>query len=526
MYAALVLGESPVGGPAGPVHDDASEALVSTAREFSPRVERVSGRAVVCDVAGLERLFGDARAITSELRREAADRGVAVRVAAAPTRGAALLMAHAQPGLTVVAPGEEATMLAPLPIRTLDAVSGCEPAIAALSSPTPPARFYRTSLMQDLARARGRPRPRGGVDAAEARARYDSMMEIVGRWGVRTLGELAALPPAQLAARLGQPGIRLQRLARGEDIGPLVPLVPEDVFEARLDLEWPIEGLEPLSFVLGRLLEPVCAHLERRGRAAAVLTTTLRLVSRDTHVRSLQLPAAMRDPRVLRTLALLDLESHPPGAGIDAVGVRVEPTPGRVLQFSLLERARPAPEQLSTLLARLSAVMGQGRCGSARLLDTHRPGAFAMSAFAVEHAPPPIPPIAAGDASAGPYDRSTGAVATSAGPAFRRFRHPVPVRVQADQARPARVMPDRAGIPGSRVEMAAGPWRSSGDWWAVDRPAGDHGASGPGAQPADPAARTQAWNRDEWDVALEDGTLCRIYRDRDGRGWFMEGCWD
>ena len=45
-------------------------------------------------------------------------------------------------------------------------------------------------------------------------------------------------------------------------------------------------------------------------------------------------------------------------------------------------------------------------------------------------------------------------------------------------------------------------------------------------QPGDTAARTQAWNRDEWDVALDDGTLCRIYRDRDGRGWFMEGCWD
>ena len=134
---------------------------MSTAREFSPRVERVSARAVVCDVAGLERLFGDARAITSELRREAADRGVAVRVAAASTRGAALLMAHAQPGLTVVAPGDEASMLAQLPIRTLDAVSGCEPAAAALSSPTPPARFYRTSPMQDLARARGRPRKRG-----------------------------------------------------------------------------------------------------------------------------------------------------------------------------------------------------------------------------------------------------------------------------------------------------------------------------------------------------------------------------
>ena len=71
-----------------------------------------------------------------------------------------------------------------------------------------------------------------------------------------------------------------------------------------------------------------------------------------------------------------------------AVTVRVEPTPGRVLQFSLLERALPAPEQLSTLVARLSALMGQDRCGSARILDTHRPGAFAMAPFAVEHAAP------------------------------------------------------------------------------------------------------------------------------------------
>jgi protein ImuB len=505
MYAALVIGEPPAAGGAGgrPAPDDPGEALVSTAREFSPRVERVSQRAVVCDVAGLDRLFGDARAVGSELRREAADRGVAVRVAVAPTRGAALLTAHAQPGITIVAPGEEAALLALLPVRTLDAVCGGDSPAVALSPPVPTARFYRTSPMQELARARGRQRPCAGAEAAEARARYDAMIEILARWGVRTLGELAALPPAQLSARLGQPGVRLQRLARGEDVGPLVPLVPEDIFEARLDLEWPIEGLEPLSFVLGRLLEPVCAHLERRGRAAAVLTTTLRLVSRDTHERSLQLPAAMRDPRVLRTLALLDLESHPPAAGIDAVAVRVEPTPGRVLQFSLLERALPAPEQLSTLLARLSALMGQGRCGSARLLDTHRPGAFAMAAFAVEHAPPPLTPATATDDSVASRDRSTDTAVVSAAPALRRFRHPVPIRVQADLARPTRVMSDRAGIPGGRIEMAAGPWRSSGDWWAVE-----------------------AWNRDEWDVALEDGMLCRIYRDRDGRGWFMEGCWD
>jgi len=536
MYACLVLADAPVAAPANqPSPDGPGEALVSTAREFSPRVERVSARAVVCDVDGLERLFGDARAIASELRREAADRGVMARVAVAATRGAALLLAHARPGITVVDPGADAAALAPLPIRALDAVSGSDAQPADHASPAPAARFYRTSPMQDIARAAHlRQRPQGSVGTAEARARYESMIETFARWGVRTLGDLAALPPAQLSARLGQPGVRLQRLARGEDSGPLVPLVPEEAFEAHLDLEWPIDGLEPLSFVLGRLLDPVCAHLERRGRAAAVLTTTLRLVSRETHARSLQLPAAIRDPRVLRTLALLDLESHPPGAGIDAVTVRVEPTPGRVLQFSLLERALPAPEQLSTLVARLSALMGQDRCGSARILDTHRPGAFAMAPFAVEH-PPAVAPIAASrdidpcvHQGAAPAESREGSaiVAVAGAPALRRFRHPLPIRVQLDGARPVRVTADRTGIPAGRVEMAAGPWRSSGDWWAVATSADEVHPGPPGAAPAGAAARTQPWNRDEWDIALDDGTLCRIYRDRDGRGWFMEGCWD
>src|SRR6185503_13093626 len=156
---------------------------------------------------------------------------------------------------------------------------------------------------------------------------------------------------------------------------PLVPSVPEERFEEALDLEWPIEGLEPLSFVLGRLLEPLSAHLERRDRGAAVLHVRLHLVTREVHERSLQLPSPIRDAKTLRALALLDLESHPPPAAIDRVVVAVDPTPGRVLQFSLLTRPLPTPEQLSTLLARLGALMGEGRCGSPMDMDSWQSGA-------------------------------------------------------------------------------------------------------------------------------------------------------
>ena len=144
-------------------------------------------------------------------------------------------------------------------------------------------------------------------------------------------------------------------------------------------------GLEPLSFVLTRLLEPLSTRLERRDRGAAVLHVLLRLVTRDAHVRRLQLPSPMRDVRALRTLALLDLESHPPAAAIDRVTIVIDPTPGRVLQHTLFTRAHPTPEQLSTLLARLGALMGQDRFGAPAIVDSYRPGAFAMKPFATEH---------------------------------------------------------------------------------------------------------------------------------------------
>src|SRR6185436_19820086 len=83
--------------------------------------------------------------------------------------------------------------------------------------------------------------------------------------------------------------------------------------------------------------------------------------------------------------ALLDLEAHPPEAPIEQVTVTIDPTPGRVLQHTLFTRPCPTPEQLSTLLARLGALMGQDRFGAATTVDSYRPGAFTMKPFAIEH---------------------------------------------------------------------------------------------------------------------------------------------
>jgi protein ImuB len=442
-------------------------ALLAVAHEFSPRVDAVSdtraadsaqAREIVLDLTGLTRLFGDARTIASELRRTAADRGLQIRVAIAGTRTAARLMVRHRAGISIIEPGTEAAALAPLPIALL-----------------------------------GELEPDSGVGDWELGVGNWELGVVFKRWGLRTLGELASLPADELAARLGQDGVRWQRLARGEDAAPLVPAVPEERFEQALDLEWPIEELEPLAFVLGRLLEPLEAHLERRGRGAAVLHVRLFLVkaageTRDVHERSLQLPTPIRDARTLRTLALLDLESHPPAGPIDRVVVAIDPTPARIVQFSLITRPLPSPEQISTLMARLQALMGETRCGSPALVDSWKPGAFEMRPFAPK------------EGGAAPQAPSPVALA------LRRFRHPVPARVRVADGKPSRVTIDRRGMDGGGVKVCAGPWRTSGQWWRK--------------------SESDGWDRDEWDVTLTDGATYRLFRARDTEQWFVDGVVD
>jgi protein ImuB len=441
--------------------DATSSALIALARDFSPRIERVDATCVVLDVSGLGRLLGDAHGIASELQRTASDRGLQVSIAIAPTQIAARLL---RPEIreSIVADDVERA-LAPISIDVLEQLVVGEPGEA------------------------------GSHESSEVVSRtFDALR----RWGLRTIGEFAVLPADEIAARFGRQGIALQRLARGIDPRPLLadPGVPR--FVQSMELEWPIEELEPLSFVLARLLDPLSSALERADKAGAAIRLDLRLVNRTTHTRVLQLPAPMRDPRVLRTLLALDLESHPPSAGIDVVAIEVDPAPSRIVQFSLLERAIPSPETLATLTARLNALVGEDRCGSPRLLDSHRPDAFEMTRF---HPDARVRSCHRGRAEALRYTSCHHPLV------LRRFRPPIAVRVANDRGRPLHVAIDRRGMPGGRVEQCAGPWRTSGAWWQAD---GSH------------------WDRDEWDVALSDGSVCRLYRDREMGKWFLEGVID
>jgi len=82
--------------------------------------------------------------------------------------------------------------------------------------------------------------------------------------------------------------------------------------------------------------------------------------------------------------------------------------------------------------------------------------------------------------------------------AMHRMRPPKPIEVALTAGTPAHLR--AAGLNG-RIVATAGPWRISGDWWT-----------------------DSAYARDEWDVELADGTLCRLAHD--SRGWRLEAIYD
>lgn len=404
--------------------------LIECARGFSPHIEEVSSDTVVFDVRGLEALYGPPAALAGEIDRRV---GLPANIAVASNPDAAIHAARGLRGVTAIAKGKEAEALARLPLNLLG----------------------------------------GSAETAE----------LLDLWGIRTFGEFAKLPPLGVAARLGEEGVWLQSLARGEAMRALQPIVDPLQFAEELELEHPVELLEPLAFILGRLLHAICGRLEGVALATNELRLRLTLERAPEHLATLRLPVPMLDQMAFLKMLQLELQGRPPVAAVLKVYLAAEPVKPRRMQQGLFVPVSPEPEKLELTISRIKHLVGAERVGAAELVNSHRPDSFKMTAFS--------PTTAAG-----------ATIAEKAGTrlALRRFRPPTYAQVVMVHARPARVVSPAVN---GQVVMAKGPWRTSGDWWRMD-----------------------GWNRDEWDVEISAGGLYRLFQELESRRWFVEGSYD
>jgi protein ImuB len=434
----------------------AQAELIDCACHFSPKVEDTSPGTVIIDLAGSERLLGTGKPLSQIILGEVAKRGFECNISIAPNPDAAHCAARGFKGITLIDPGDETHCLSRLPIEVL----GPEP----------------------------------------------DVLDVFHVWGIRNFKSLAALPSIPLTERLGQYGLHLQRLARGEVVRELIPAELPMSFQESAELEEPVELLEPLAFVLNRMLDQLMGRLIDRSLATDHIEIELSLEVHPDHEinapvlpcstltayqRTVKLPIPTQDAKVLLKLAQLDLAAHPPHAPVKKIKVEAIPARIRFTQAGLFQPLAPEPAKLEITMARIRAVVGetdlQGRqrVGFPALLDSHRPDHFHV-----------VPPVAKHIDSGEP---------ASARLALRRFRPAVPARVEVS----AEQSPVWIGFSRkkARVTHASGPWRNGGEWWDA---AGE-------------------WMREEWDVnlALESHTaLYRIFRDLTTRNWFVEGMYD
>jgi protein ImuB len=517
----------------------AHAALLDCAQAFSPRVEDTACDTVVVDIAGLERLFGAAPKLARELARRASELGLETNVATAANADTAMHAARGFAGITVIPPGREAERLGELPVEVLFCA--------------------------------GDP------------AKNAELLETLDRWGVRTLRALAALPEIALSERLGQDGIHLQKIARGATARTLVPAgEPLEFFEC-MELEDPLDTLEPLAFILSRLLEQLCARLGARALATNELRLQLDLdvsvredehpprrhgdrekdVSRAPdphsskpdkstiekspsvplclsggcsetrnakHETIIRLPVPMLDSRIFLKLLQLDLKAHSPQAPVVKVRIDAEPAPPRSAQTGLFLPVAPEPERLELLLARLAGVVrpvdppfasrkGGPPTNEERVGSAELLDTHHPDAFRMRKFSPPVP----GTTLNAKRDTRNAKLA------FRRFRPPLAATVELRDGDPVHVWIKDKTVAGA-ISASSGPWRTSGEWWKKQEAGGRAQDAG-------------KWNREEWDVAVMQKTvgvahttrgsscgngtsLYRIFRDLATGHWFVEGTYD
>ena len=305
--------------------------------------------------------------------------------------------------------------------------------------------------------------------------------EVLDVWGIRTFGQFAQLPPIGVAARLGAEGTYWQQQSQGA-VRRQLRLINETVrFYKEHDLEEALTNLEPLLFLVGRFLFELCLELKARFLATNEVCLTLHLDGHAEHPVYLRLSVPMNNRKALLKLVQLELEQHPPPEPILKARLELVPTAPKITQEELFTPAYPAPEQVELTLARVRRIVGPENVGTPELLNSHCPDGFVMRPF-----------LASAQIAATEPDRPVLL-------AFRRFRPPEPAQVQMEQ-QPVHVS---CRLVRGSIRTARSPWFTSGHWWIHD-----------------------AWNREEWDVALHNETLYRVFRDLRTEKWFVEGNYD
>jgi protein ImuB len=305
--------------------------------------------------------------------------------------------------------------------------------------------------------------------------------EVLGLWGVSTIGEFLSLGKNQIAERLGPSALDL--LNALDSVRPLKLVSPPAAFIERIEFEHEIETTEPLLFVLNRFVEQLARRLDAIYLVITELQLELIQASGARHGRTFKIPSPTNNQQLLFRMLQTHLETLTTESSIVALELRASPGTAERHQFGLFDATLRDPNQFAETLARLTVLCGRNNVGTPQLESTYRPDAFVLKTP---------------DFSAETPENPTNQPVRQ-GPQLRRFRPAVPAQVEFREQRPALIRSRPCTGP---ITAVHGPFASSGDWWE----------------------QSSSWAREEWDVQIASGPFFRIFRSPPG--CFIEGVYD
>jgi protein ImuB len=352
-------------------------------------------------------------------------------------------------------------------------------------------------------------------------ARTAETIAILHKWGIHTLGQLAALDKEELRNRLGADAVRLWERANGTATRLLKFVQPPETFEESFEFDHEIETAEPLLFMLRRFLEQLALRLSGIYLVAKELTLRISFSNQQTYERVFKIPQPTNDVDLLFRMLQTHLENFKSEHPIVAVALTAQPIRPASQQFGLFETALRNPQQLYETLARLSALLGSDRVGTPIKEETHRPDAFRMEPFSwAQNDEIRMSNDERNSQTAQePHRQSTGTIAgetpatTAKNPSsspspqngekgstrrvvLRRFRPALSASVFTSQDRHL-----QGGNIAGKVVDQSGPFLLSGNWWDE-----------------------KSWMRAEWDMQLENGDLVRVHEAE--ATWKVDGIYD
>ncbi|PYL34093.1 MAG: hypothetical protein DMF38_09485 [Verrucomicrobia bacterium] len=305
------------------------------------------------------------------------------------------------------------------------------------------------------------------------------ILAILHKWGIHTIGQLAALDKQQLGARLGPEAIRMWERANGQSSRVIKLIRPPESFEESFEFENEIETAEPLLFMLRRFLEQLAIRLSGIYLVAKELTLRVTFTDKQIYERIFKIPQPTNNVDLLFRMLHTHLENFKSEYPIVAVALSAQPVRPAKEQFGLFEATLRNPHQLSETLARLTALLGADRVGTPVLEETHRPDAFRIEPFTWHGLPAHL-------IGRMPMPR----------PALRRFRPPAATSMFVSKQRHLQSETIRGQVVDQR-----GPYLFSGNWWDE-----------------------KSWVRTEWDLQLEAGELVLAHESQGS--WKLDGIYD